>query len=535
VAATGCVHSHNTAPCDDGNACTTDDTCSGGGCTGGTAAVLTTDPALHAYMRLEEATGTRVDSSPQGNDLSPVNNPGQSTDRQEGDFSLDLVEASSQYLERASGSLAAGFPGNTGGADTGLTIAGWVKMKNAGNHPLVLKTDGTQRSYSVWIWDFGAGPVVDPNIFNAAGQGNSQRGVGDFGGTTVLLVGQWYHVVSTYDGTTGLSRVYVNGALDAGPFDENMTTYYTGTAPFRLGRRPGFGSEHEYADVLLDEVLLFDRVLSDAEVASLFQDGIQPPSVACDDGDMCTGTETCNPTTGCQAGTPLDCDDSDVCTDDACVPATGCVHTDNIAPCDDDNACTTNDTCSGGNCAGGAPPDCDDSDVCTDDSCVPATGCAHTHNTAACEDGNPCTTNDTCSDGVCGGGPPPNCDDDNVCTDDSCEAGSGCVNTPNADSCDDGQICTSDDVCIDGVCEGTPDPSICTDHFMCYKAKITKGTEKFERILELPLSDRRDVRSCHPPRGVSHQAGQGSAEARQPARHRGGGSVRHTHGGHDRS
>ena len=35
--ATGCVHTPNTAPCDDGNACTTSDACSGGACAGGAA------------------------------------------------------------------------------------------------------------------------------------------------------------------------------------------------------------------------------------------------------------------------------------------------------------------------------------------------------------------------------------------------------------------------------------------------------------------------------------------------------------------
>ncbi len=35
--ATGCVHTNNTAPCDDGNVCTTNDACRGGGCVGGPA------------------------------------------------------------------------------------------------------------------------------------------------------------------------------------------------------------------------------------------------------------------------------------------------------------------------------------------------------------------------------------------------------------------------------------------------------------------------------------------------------------------
>src|SRR5689334_6165792 len=44
----------------------------------------------------------------------------------------------------------------------------------------------------------------------------------------------------------------------------------------------------------------------------------------CDDGDACTGAETCDVASAtCVAGTPVGCDDGDVCTDDACDPATG--------------------------------------------------------------------------------------------------------------------------------------------------------------------------------------------------------------------
>ena len=77
------------------------------------------------------------------------------------------------------------------------------------------------------------------------------------------------------------------------------------------------------------------------------------------------------------------CDDDNPCTDDACNPATGCVFTNNAAACDDGNACTTGDVCGGGVCSPGGPANCDDGICCTIDSCIPATGCIHTANTAA--------------------------------------------------------------------------------------------------------------------------------------------------------
>lgn len=46
------------------------------------------------------------------------------------------------------------------------------------------------------------------------------------------------------------------------------------------------------------------------------------------------------------------------------------------------------------------------------------------------------------------------CDDTNVCTNDSCDQGV-CINAPNTNSCDDLNDCTYDDVCSGGTCGGT--------------------------------------------------------------------------------
>src|SRR2546422_8230868 len=81
---------------------------------------------------------------------------------------------------------------------------------------------------------------------------------------------------------------------------------------------------------------------------------------------------------------------------DSCDLATGCRHTNNYASCDDGNACTTHDTCGGGHCAGGPAPNCDDGNGCTDDACDPATTRGPTNNHASCDDWNACTTHDTC-------------------------------------------------------------------------------------------------------------------------------------------
>ena len=68
----------------------------------------------------------------------------------------------------------------------------------------------------------------------------------------------------------------------------------------------------------------------DACRQAICEDGVclAGPARSCVDDDLCNGTETCDPLTGCVAGTPLACNDGDECTTDACSPATGCTSTD---------------------------------------------------------------------------------------------------------------------------------------------------------------------------------------------------------------
>jgi hypothetical protein len=188
-------------------------------------------------------------------------------------------------------------------------------------------------------------------------------------------------------------------------------------------------------------------------------------SGSCDDGNLCTTNDTCS--SGVCSGATRNCDDGNACTTDTCNTGTGCVHTNNTASCSDGNACTTNDTCSGGVCAGGSAPNCDDSNVCTDDSCKSASGCVHTNNKSSCSDGNACTTNDTCSGGSCVGGSALNCDDSNACTTDSCNTGTGCVHTNNAASCaTDNNVCTND-ICAGGSCTHPNNTASCDDGNFC--------------------------------------------------------------------
>lgn len=242
-----------------------------------------------------------------------------------------------------------------------------------------------------------------------------------------------------------------------------------------------------------------------------------PP--VCDDGDPCT-SETCLAATGCTTPAPIAncCEATEECPDDgnACTTVSACVDrrcttptpvplccNDN-AECDDGNTCTPGGTCQAHECVAVPPPDCtDDGNLCTDDFCDPVAGCVHAQipgccsSNTDCDDGTACTTdtcdpvfhtcsnvqedgdcvacdesdvfscdgmglcaNTTCVAGTCVPQTPPNCDDEDDCTDDSCKPADGCQNVLRTEDpqctnvdCTADTECADTDLCTVDTCE----------------------------------------------------------------------------------
>jgi hypothetical protein len=179
-----------------------------------------------------------------------------------------------------------------------------------------------------------------------------------------------------------------------------------------------------------------------------------PPT--CDDDDYCNGDETCHPTDGCVAGTPPTCDDDDVCNGtETCHPTDGCV-AGTPPTCDDDDVCNGVETCHPTDgCVAGTPPTCDDDDVCNGtETCHPTDGCV-AGTPPTCDDDDVCNGTETCHPTAgCVAGTPLTCTSDNPCIDATCDAAEGCVYAPNTNTCNDGDPCTWQDTCDEGTCRG---------------------------------------------------------------------------------
>ena len=101
--------------------------------------------------------------------------------------------------------------------------------------------------------------------------------------------------------------------------------------------------------------------------------------------------------------------------------------------------------------------DCDDGNICTQDSCDLGECVNEPESGAECDDGNLCTTEDICDEkGQCAGSGTLLCEDDSPCTDDVCDSEAGCVfeAKENGTQCDDGNACTQGDTCAGGLCQG---------------------------------------------------------------------------------
>jgi len=190
-----------------------------------------------------------------------------------------------------------------------------------------------------------------------------------------------------------------------------------------------------------------------------------PVGGECNDGDSCTYPDLCADG-ACVSGPEVDCNDNNACTGDSCNPGTGCVYVPLDSLCDDDNECTTGDHCQGGFCVPSQFVDCNDQDPCTDDSCDTDSGCLHEFNKAPCNDSDLCTIDDHCLVGDCVPGKVLDCNDANQCTDDSCNPLVGCLHTNNAIDCNDSDPCTLGDMCSGGVCVGAQ-PQDCGDQNPC--------------------------------------------------------------------
>lgn len=91
----------------------------------------------------------------------------------------------------------------------------------------------------------------------------------DHWSSSTLAFTTWYHIVATFDDNANKVRLYLNGVLDK-EFTENATPGIT-NLPVKIGHG---GYSNNYFKGIVDEVRIYNRVLSDAEISEIYQKGL---------------------------------------------------------------------------------------------------------------------------------------------------------------------------------------------------------------------------------------------------------------------
>ncbi len=95
-----------------------------------------------------------------------------------------------------------------------------------------------------------------------------------------IATNQWYHVVAVYDGPpnaweTTVMRVYINNVKNSfthgfGPYDFTAD----GEFPLNIGYWDKYEGNRYPFNGAMDEILVYDKALSDSEISSIFNDGL---------------------------------------------------------------------------------------------------------------------------------------------------------------------------------------------------------------------------------------------------------------------
>ena len=207
------------------------------------------------------------------------------TDRSVGG-SQDLVVASSPNSIPTSATVPAGYSGTSrdfedddterlevedggtldiNGAGQPITVAAWMRLEtDNGVDASVFSKANQYRLY----FDTGNNAIQFTVNYNGSSATTAI-------GATTINTGTWYHIAGTHDGSQ--LRVYVNGSEDTNGGDnpkneagDGINDSSTGPAIGTLGR----GSTSFPFDGLLDEEIVFDRALSEAEIADIMANGI---------------------------------------------------------------------------------------------------------------------------------------------------------------------------------------------------------------------------------------------------------------------
>jgi len=161
------------------------------------------------------------------------------------------------HFDGSGGSFVAPGGGSVARTDQSFSVAAWVKLDRADGRTYAAVSEDGDRTHAFLL---GYLSELGRFVFRMISQDSDAGQMIAVPANSAPPVGVWTHLTGTYDVTTQQLRLYVNGALQG---TATMTTPWNATGALQIGRSHYMGGYSDYFAGSIDEVQVFDRVLSD--------------------------------------------------------------------------------------------------------------------------------------------------------------------------------------------------------------------------------------------------------------------------------
>ena len=221
------------------------------------AADLPAGAVMHLSFEPESVTPTADGKSTTAADVSGAGSPGV---LRGAEVIAEGRVGSAARFDGTAASVSCGNGPKLQSIAAGLTVAAFVRTDGPPAGSLIAKDDakapgGKPRGFALRLAD--SRPVFSVSL---AGDRHEVRG------PAMLPPGEWQHVAGTYDGQQ--LRLFVNGKPAASTKVATKGPIVPAPVPLVLGRQGAEAKGKSFAGAL-DEVMVFDRALTDAEIRQL--------------------------------------------------------------------------------------------------------------------------------------------------------------------------------------------------------------------------------------------------------------------------
>ncbi|MCD8498207.1 MAG: hypothetical protein LRZ85_09190 [Alphaproteobacteria bacterium] len=187
------------------------------------------------------------------------------------------------------------YPTNIEFDNGDFTVSGWFKREGVAG--------GSEDNFTIFSQRVDAAGDGNPAVilYGRAGGGAAGAQIRDNAGavvqvfgTTNIQDGQWYHVAITKTAT--VLKIYVNGVMENSTPHTLTGDFDTGSVHRLIGKHAWGGVDRSFSNGLIDDVRVYNRALTDADVSTLYGGSGSGGGGSCTDPEGDEGTIVFNTT-----------------------------------------------------------------------------------------------------------------------------------------------------------------------------------------------------------------------------------------------